>query len=111
MGNLPSVEIGTRSLKMDYIKNDEPIDWKEAKNASRAKRELYRLFMEDKLILADVIQQYDESIKSLEVENKRLKEEINTYKSRQSQLGVSPIWSSDRAKDNSNHMEISDNIK
>jgi hypothetical protein len=76
MGNVQDVEIGAKSThKAETPLAEEEVDFKDPRNSARAKKELYALFLEDKLI-------HSAKAQELKDENEALKEEIATLKRR-----------------------------
>jgi len=75
MGEVQSIEVGTKSSRKD-IQEEEYIDFKNPKNITKAKKELYNLFIEDKLILSSDLVKAKEIIEQLTKENKQLKSKI-----------------------------------
>lgn len=79
MGVIPSVEVGAKSSRRENI-FDEDIDFKDQRNSAKAKRELYSLFLQDKLILSKSASDLNEKIELLGSENKILREQLQHSK-------------------------------
>jgi hypothetical protein len=62
------------------FENDKDIDYHDPKNIKIAQEELYKLFLESKLVHVDKLDEVYKNIDSLEKENKALKDQVNNYK-------------------------------
>lgn len=81
MGNEQSKAIGPRSLRSETLElSDEEIDYKDVKNASKAKKELYALFIDDKLTHVSKLEELTTQLDKIEEENKSLREQLDKYK-------------------------------
>jgi hypothetical protein len=82
MGNTESkVEIGPKSsLERGLEMTNTEIDYKDPQNSKKAKKELYALFLDDKLVHVSRVEESTERISQLEESNKRLQEELDNYK-------------------------------
>lgn len=84
MGNEMSKKyLGHRSkVSTGLILSNTELDYKDSKHARQAKNELYELFLADKILHIDSIQDEIESIDQLKIENDILKAEIAKLKFR-----------------------------
>jgi hypothetical protein len=79
MGQEQSLYIGNRSLKNNIL-DDSEIDYKSPENKTKAKNELYSLFIDEKLVHITKIKEIDMEISKLHEEIYNLKKEIHGYK-------------------------------
>ena len=113
MGQIESVEIGAKSTRREDGSEGD-VDFKDPKNSSKAKKELYNLFLEDKLILASSVIEAMDRLENLQAENKRLKTELDkSLQSRRvdsggnetSEVFKAPTWVSPAKKEEDDKKE------
>lgn len=80
MGNIQEVEVGSKSSRKHEPATDEEVDFKNPMNAARARRELYSLFLQDKIVHSSVAQELHDKIERLQTENTALKKQLEEYK-------------------------------
>jgi len=82
MGNdISKTQIGPKSQRIDSLKlSDAEIDYKQEKNAGIAKKELYDLFLDDKIVHVSKIEEALDKIEIMKNETDSLKQELENYK-------------------------------
>ena len=81
------LEIGPRSSRVEVIKDvNTEIDYKNTNNTSAAKKELYELFMDDKIVHISKLEEAEDKLEQEQKNHSYIRQEFNNYKLNQSKM-------------------------